>query len=172
MKNTFNLAKLAMACACAFIAVPAIAQNRSYPNRPIRFIVPFPPGGSTDIYARILAQALEPLVLNGAAVSLLLLTTHGRQNSPFEQARTLNWKVYLALAVAPGLFLVLPANLWLLGGLHGLLQVPRLDVIVPISTLHVLDPLTFILNLLTGPLVCVVVGVLLRWGYRKRTGST
>jgi hypothetical protein len=117
-------------------------------------------------------QALEPLVFNSAAVSLLLLTTHGRQNSPFEQARSLNWKVYLALAVALGLFLVLPADLWLLGGLHGLLQVPRFDVIVPISTLHVLDVLTFTLNLLTGPLVCVVVAVLLRWWYRKRTSST
>src|SRR6266566_9152877 len=117
-------------------------------------------------------QALEPLVFNGAAVSLLLLTTHGRQSDPFEQARSLNWKVYFALAVALGLFLVLPADLWLLGGLHGLLQVPRFDVIVPISTLHVLDPLTFTLNLLTGPLVCVIVGVLLRWWYLKRTSST
>src|SRR6266487_3832051 len=117
-------------------------------------------------------QALEPIVLNGAAVSLLLLITHGRQSSPCEQARSLNWKVYLALAVALGLFLVLPADLWLLGGLHGLLQVPRFDVIVPISTLHVLDPLTFTLSLLTGPLVCVIVGVLLRWWYLKRTSST
>ncbi len=117
-------------------------------------------------------QALEPLVFNGAAVSLLLLTTHGRRNSPFEQARSLNWKVYFALAVAPGLFLVLPADLWLLGGLHGLLQVPRFDVIVPISTLHVLDALTFTLNLLTGPLVCVVVAVLLRLWYQRRTSST
>jgi hypothetical protein len=117
-------------------------------------------------------QALEPVVLNGAAVSLLLLITHGRQSSPFEQARSLNWKVYLALAVALGLFLVLPADLWLLGGLHGLLQVPRFDVIVPISTLHVLDALTFTLNLLTGPLVCVIVGVLLRQWYLKRTSST
>ena len=117
-------------------------------------------------------QALEPIVLNGAAVSLLLLITHGRQSSPFEQARSLNWEVYLALVVALGLFLVLPADLWLLGGLHGLLQVPRLDIIVPISTLHVLDPLTFTLNLLTGPLVCVIVGVLMRWWYLKRTSST
>jgi len=117
-------------------------------------------------------QALEPLVFNGAAVSLLLLTTHGRQSDPFEQARSLNWKVYFALAVALGLFLVLPADLWLLGGLHGLLQVPRFDVIVPISTLHVLDALTFTLNLLTGPLVCVVVAVLLWLGYQRRTSST
>jgi hypothetical protein len=117
-------------------------------------------------------QALEPLVFSGAAVSLLLLTTHGRQSDPFEQVRSLNWETYLALATALGLFLVLPADLWLLGGLHGLLQVPRLDVIVPISTLHILDPLTFTLNLITGPLVCLAIGALLRQWYRRRTSST
>lgn len=117
-------------------------------------------------------QALEPLVFSGAAVSLLLLTTHGRQSDPLEQVRSLNWETYLALVTALGLFLVLPADLWLLGGLHGLLQVPRLDIIVPISTLHILDPLTFTLNLITGPLVCLAIGALLRQWYRRRTSST
>ena len=43
--------------ASAALASPSLAQ--SYPNRPVRVIAPFPPGGSTDVYARILARELS-----------------------------------------------------------------------------------------------------------------
>ena len=43
--------------AALVISLPLAAQE-SWPSRPVRFIVPSSPGGGTDLYARILAQAL------------------------------------------------------------------------------------------------------------------
>ena len=40
------------------IAVPSVAQW-TYPNKPIRFITPFPPGGSTDPVLRLVGQKLS-----------------------------------------------------------------------------------------------------------------
>ncbi len=42
-----------------FTAVPAVAAEDAFPNRTIRWIVPYPPGGTTDILARIMAQRLS-----------------------------------------------------------------------------------------------------------------
>src|SRR5438477_4908406 len=46
----------------------ALAQAQDYPAKPIRFIVPYPPGGGTDIIARILQPRLtealgQPIVI-------------------------------------------------------------------------------------------------------------
>jgi len=50
-------------------ATPALAQDaKDYPNKPIRFIVPYPPAGGTDIVARIIVDPLaavlgQPIVI-------------------------------------------------------------------------------------------------------------
>lgn len=44
--------------AAATLAAPALAQSR-WPNRVVRIIVPFPPGGGTDLLARLVAQHLQ-----------------------------------------------------------------------------------------------------------------
>jgi tripartite-type tricarboxylate transporter receptor subunit TctC len=48
----------ASAGALAFAALPAPAQVAPYPNKSIRWVVPFPAGGATDLLARVLAQRL------------------------------------------------------------------------------------------------------------------
>ncbi|WP_187830179.1 Bug family tripartite tricarboxylate transporter substrate binding protein [Siccirubricoccus phaeus] len=40
------------------LAAPAVARAEAWPSRPIRLIVPFPPGGGVDLTARLLAEPL------------------------------------------------------------------------------------------------------------------
>lgn len=51
-----NLVLAVLATSLTF--VPAIAQTDSYPKKPVRVIVPFPPGQATDIIGRLVAQKL------------------------------------------------------------------------------------------------------------------
>jgi tripartite-type tricarboxylate transporter receptor subunit TctC len=84
--RAFKSLVLAAAVAAAAIAGPASAQP--YPSKPVKLIVTYPPGGSSDLMARILAQKLQdawgqPVVVEskpGAAGSIGM--DYAKQQAP------------------------------------------------------------------------------------------
>lgn len=56
--QTHRILLLLSAIACA---VPAVVSAQAYPARAVRIIIPFPPGGNTDIYARPVSAKMAEL---------------------------------------------------------------------------------------------------------------
>src|SRR5262245_10255778 len=67
-----NLASMVCPLAAALLLVPALALGQAYPNRPVKIVVTFPPGGTPDIYGRLMASELsqkwgQPVVVENRA---------------------------------------------------------------------------------------------------------
>ena len=56
------LKPLARVLAALILCTASLAQAQSFPNKPIRLIVPFPPGGAVDIASRAIAAELSKLL--------------------------------------------------------------------------------------------------------------
>jgi tripartite-type tricarboxylate transporter receptor subunit TctC len=54
--------KFIVALALMLFAGIAAVHAQGFPSRPVTLIVPFPPGGSTDVVARIMAEQMRPLL--------------------------------------------------------------------------------------------------------------
>jgi tripartite-type tricarboxylate transporter receptor subunit TctC len=54
--------KLVLGIAAALLVGIATAHAQSFPSRQITLVVPFPPGGSTDVAARIMAEKMRPIL--------------------------------------------------------------------------------------------------------------
>ncbi|HYR66382.1 MAG TPA: tripartite tricarboxylate transporter substrate binding protein [Reyranella sp.] len=71
----------------ATLAAPSLAQA-PWPNKPVRFIVPFPPGQAADIFARLMAEKLtevwkqQVIVENKAGGSGIPATEYGKAAAP------------------------------------------------------------------------------------------
>ncbi len=54
---TLNRTRL-VACIVAAAMLPGLAAAQAYPNKPVRLVVPFAPGGTTDLLARVIAEKM------------------------------------------------------------------------------------------------------------------
>jgi len=64
LSRTDKVLRTALLALGAFMgfAAPLAAQAQGYPERPIKFVVPYPPGGGTDVIARIVQPRLQAVL--------------------------------------------------------------------------------------------------------------
>ncbi len=55
----------------AFFSAPQFAAAQTYPNRTVRIVDVFPPGGGTDVVGRVLAAKLSPVRIPADIVTRL-----------------------------------------------------------------------------------------------------
>jgi tripartite-type tricarboxylate transporter receptor subunit TctC len=113
MKLTSNLQPLrllALLALLGFTSISALAQ--SFPNKPVKVIVTFPPGGTPDIYGRILSQELsnlwkQPVVVeNKTGASGTIGTDFVAKSSP--DGYTLLFAADASVTIAPNLIKNMP----------------------------------------------------------------
>src|ERR1700681_3911619 len=101
---------------CVFLKLlllaPLFAYAQGYPDRPLHLIVPFPPGGPTDIVGRLVAQKLsaglgQPVVVeNRAGAGGTVGSAAAAKSAP--DGYTLLYGSTSTLAIAPSVYANLP----------------------------------------------------------------
>src|SRR5687768_18491136 len=95
--------------------IAALAQAQDYPNKPIRMLVPFAPGGAVDTTARVLAQAMQQrvnwqfVIENRPGGNGFIATTAAAKSAP--DGYTLLMAHTGEFAVNPALFADVPYEL-------------------------------------------------------------
>jgi tripartite-type tricarboxylate transporter receptor subunit TctC len=108
------MVRYAFAIVCATLVAPPAAAADSYPERPIRLVVPFAPGGGTDVNARILAdpfgKALGQTVVvdNRPGASSILGTDIVANSSPDGYTLLIN---SISITINPAVFKNLPFDI-------------------------------------------------------------
>ena len=120
-----GLQAIALATLTAAGALPAAAQTAgNYPNKPIKLIVPFAAGGSTDVVARVLAEGLrttlgQSIVVDNRAGAGGLLGTEAVAQAPAD-GYTVGMATVSTMTINPLLYTRaagLPAKLMPVAGL-------------------------------------------------------
>ncbi|MBI4191452.1 MAG: tripartite tricarboxylate transporter substrate binding protein [Betaproteobacteria bacterium] len=113
LRNFVATRGIASAVVIGLIA-PAIsaAQETPYPERPIRFLVPFPPGGSTDIISRLVGQKLtekfpQPVVVENRSGGAGIIAAEAVARAPADGYMMLLGNTGI-LAINPNLYRKLP----------------------------------------------------------------
>jgi tripartite-type tricarboxylate transporter receptor subunit TctC len=104
------LKRLLLIAACALHAGAVLAQ--AYPSKSVRMVVGFPPGGGTDVVARVIAQKLtewwgQPVTVENRAGATGTIGADAVAKSPAD-GYTLIMGHVNSTGIAPNLFLKLP----------------------------------------------------------------
>ncbi|SOY93377.1 conserved exported hypothetical protein [Cupriavidus taiwanensis] len=103
-----RLTTAVVVAAASIVCAPIIANAADYPNKPIRLLVPYPPGGSTDGVARLVGQKLaaklgQPVVVdNRPGASEAIAASAVAKSSP--DGYTLLFATMTGLSVNPSLY--------------------------------------------------------------------
>lgn len=96
----------------ALVAGSGAALAETYPNRPVRFVVPFPPGGAIDTLARLVGQQLQTMwgqpvaVENRPGASGIIGTQQVANAAP--DGYTIGWGAVSTHGINAGLYAKLP----------------------------------------------------------------
>lgn len=97
-----------LASGMAGLSMPALAQGAEWPNRQVRLVSPFPPGGAADLTARLMAEELTAalrqtvFVENRVGAGGAIGTEHAARSTP--DGYTLLLASTGPFAINPGLF--------------------------------------------------------------------
>jgi tripartite-type tricarboxylate transporter receptor subunit TctC len=132
---------LAAGLAAAVLAATGVAQAQDYPSRPINLVVGFPPGGSNDMVARILAPKLGEVlgvpvvVINKAGSNALIGTDYVAKAAP--DGYTLTLASASPLVISPATYAKMPFDAQKdLVGITTVAATPELIAVHPSVPVH------------------------------------
>lgn len=105
---------LPAAAITATLAAPSLARAQTYPVKPIRMVVPFPPGGATDNLARVIAPKFsellgQPVIIDNKAGANTIIGADMVAKAA-NDGYTLLMTIDSTLSINPSLYAKLPYN--------------------------------------------------------------